>query len=30
MAESVRRAVRGVIAQEWGKKPVCTVHVLKT
>jgi ribonuclease J len=30
VSESVRRAVRGLVAQEWGKKPVCTVHVLKT
>jgi ribonuclease J len=30
VSESVRRAVRSLVAQEWGKKPVCTVHVLKT
>lgn len=28
MAESVRRAVRAALAAEWGKKPVCHVHVL--
>jgi ribonuclease J len=27
-AESVRRAVRAVIAENWGKKPICLVHVL--
>jgi ribonuclease J len=27
-AESVRRAVRASVAGQWGKKPVCTVHVL--
>jgi len=27
-AESVRRAVRSAIAERWGKKPVCHVHVL--
>ena len=28
MAESVRRAVRAVINEQWGKKPICLVHVL--
>jgi ribonuclease J len=28
MAESVRRAVRSVINEQWGKKPLCYVHVL--
>ena len=28
MAESLRRAVRATIAEEWGKKPLCYVHVL--
>ena len=28
MAESVRRAVRAMVAEEWGKKPLCYVHVL--
>jgi ribonuclease J len=28
MAESVRRAVRSTLAEEWGKKPLCFVHVL--
>jgi ribonuclease J len=28
VAESVRRAVRGAIAERWNKKPVCHVHVL--
>jgi ribonuclease J len=28
VAEAVRRAVRGAIAQQWGKKPICHVHVL--
>jgi ribonuclease J len=28
VAEAVRRGVRGAIAQQWGKKPVCHVHVL--
>ena len=28
MAESVRRAVRAVINEHWGKKPICLVHVL--
>src|ERR1700689_4955876 len=27
-AESVRRAVRSVINEHWGKKPLCYVHVL--
>jgi ribonuclease J len=28
-AESVRRAVRSVINEHWGKKPLCYVHILK-
>ncbi|HVV43271.1 MAG TPA: ribonuclease J [Nitrobacter sp.] len=28
VAESVRRAVRSAVAAEWGKKPLCFVHVL--
>jgi ribonuclease J len=28
VAESLRRAVRGAIAERWSKKPVCHVHVL--
>jgi ribonuclease J len=24
----VRRAVRGAINEQWGKKPLCYVHVL--
>lgn len=28
IAESVTRAVRGTIAREWNKKPLCHVHVL--
>jgi ribonuclease J len=28
MAESVRRAVRSVINEHWGKKPIVLVHVL--
>ena len=28
VANAVRGAVRGVIAQNWGKKPMCHVHVL--
>jgi len=28
VAEAVRRAVRGAIAQHWNKKPTCHVHVL--
>ncbi|MDR3420448.1 MAG: ribonuclease J [Xanthobacteraceae bacterium] len=28
VAEAVRRAVRGAIAQHWNKKPICYVHVL--
>lgn len=27
-AESVRRAVRAVVNEHWGKKPICLVHVL--
>jgi ribonuclease J len=28
VAEAVRRAVRAAVAQHWGKKPLCLVHVL--
>ncbi|MBV9261187.1 MAG: ribonuclease J [Pseudolabrys sp.] len=28
VAEAVRRGVRGVVAERWGKKPMCHVHVL--
>lgn len=28
MAESVRRAVRAAVVEQWGKKPLCYVHVL--
>jgi ribonuclease J len=28
LAESVRRAVRAVLNEQWGKKPICLVHVL--
>jgi ribonuclease J len=28
MAESVRRAVRASLNEQWGKKPLCYVHVL--
>ena len=28
VAESVRRAVRSTLAEHWGKKPLCFVHVL--
>ena len=28
VAEAVRRSVRATIAQRWGKKPMCHVHVL--
>ncbi len=28
VAEAVRRAVRAAVAQHWGKKPICHVHVL--
>jgi ribonuclease J len=28
IAEAIRRAVRGAIAQRWNKKPICHVHVL--
>ena len=27
-AESVRRAVRSALNEQWGKKPICLVHVL--
>jgi ribonuclease J len=29
IAESIRRAARAAVANDWGKKPVCIVHVLK-
>ena len=29
LAESVRRAVRAVLNEQWGKKPICLVHVLE-
>jgi ribonuclease J len=29
VAEAVRRAVRGAIAERWNKKPICQVHVLE-
>jgi ribonuclease J len=29
LAESVRGAVRSAIGEHWGKKPMCTVHVLQ-
>jgi ribonuclease J len=28
VAEAIRRAVRSAVAQQWGKKPVCHVHIL--
>jgi ribonuclease J len=28
VADAVRRAVRAAVAAEWGKKPLCLVHVL--
>ena len=28
VVESVSRAVRGTVAREWNKKPICHVHVL--
>jgi ribonuclease J len=28
VAEAIRRAVRGAIAERWNKRPVCLVHVL--
>jgi ribonuclease J len=28
VAEALRRAVRAAVAQRWGKKPMCYVHVL--
>ncbi len=30
VAESVRRAARAAIAEQWGKKTICTVHVQVT
>jgi len=29
LAESVRRAVRAALNEQWGKKPLCLVHVLE-
>jgi ribonuclease J len=29
MAESVRRAVRAALNEQWGKKPLCLVHILE-
>ena len=29
VSEAVRRAARAAVAQDWGKKPICVVHVLK-
>jgi ribonuclease J len=29
LSESVRRAVRGVLNEHWGKKPLCLVHVVE-
>ena len=29
MAESVRRAIRAALNEQWGKKPLCLVHVLQ-
>jgi len=29
VSEAVRRAVRSAVAERWGKKPVCVVHVLQ-
>jgi len=28
VAEAIRRAVRATLAERWGKKPMCYVHVL--
>ena len=28
VAKTIRRAVRGAIADRWNKKPICPVHVL--
>jgi ribonuclease J len=28
VAEAVKRAVRGAVAAQWGKKPLCLIHVL--
>ncbi len=28
VAEAIRRAVRGALAERWSKKPICHVHVL--
>jgi ribonuclease J len=28
VAEAVRRGVRAAVAERWGKKPMCHVHVL--
>jgi ribonuclease J len=29
MSDSVRRAVRAAVAERWGKKPICVVHVIQ-
>jgi ribonuclease J len=29
LGESVRRAVRAALNEQWGKKPICLVHVLE-
>ncbi len=28
IAEAIRRGVRSAVAAQWGKKPICYVHVL--
>ena len=28
VAEAVKRAVRAAVASNWGKKPLCLVHIL--
>jgi ribonuclease J len=28
VAEAMRRSIRAAVAQHWGKKPICLVHVL--
>jgi ribonuclease J len=28
VAEAIRRAVRAAVAERWGKKPMCHVHIL--
>jgi ribonuclease J len=29
IAETIRRTVRATIAAQWGKKPICHIHVLE-